>query len=162
MDKKPARKFLPLNSVIVRFAALVLIMLALPFSAALVLTANRLSRMEKEIANQFLSSNLRTVSSTLDQVLMNLERLHAFIFMDNQFLNGMRRLDPYDRREEYSDYINTNSIKNRINNVAVTNDYIFSIYAYSFPAERVFSSKVNWLSAFNHFPDAPWLRVYRE
>ena len=163
MDEKPAaRKPLRVNSVILRFASLMLIMLALPFFAALVVSADRLSRMEKESANQFLSSNLRTVASTLDQVLMNLERLHAFIFMDAQFLNGLRRLSPYDSREEYGDYINTNSIKNRINHVAVTNDYIFSIYAYSFTAERIFSSKVNWNEKFNHFADAPWLRSYRE
>jgi two-component system sensor histidine kinase YesM len=118
--------------------------------------------MEQESANQFLSSNLRTVSSALDQALFNLERLHVFIFMDSQFLNSIRRLAPYDIREEYSDYINTNSIKNRINNVAITSNYIHSIYAYSFTARRIFSSKVSWDAAFNHFSDASWLDTYRE
>ena len=160
--KRALLKFPPVNSAIVRFAALMLLTLALPFSAVLFVAANHLSRMEKEIANQFLSSNLRTVASTLDQVLMNLERLHAFILMDNQFLNGLRRLDPYGEREEYSDYLNTNSIKNGINHVAAANNYIFSIYAYSFPAQRIFSSRVNWDPHFNVFPDAPWLEVYRE
>jgi len=156
------RKFPPVDSAIVRFAALMLLTLALPFSVILFLATNHLSRMEKEIANQFLASNLRTVSSTLDQVLMNLERLHAFILLDNQFLNALRRLSLYQEREEYSDFLNTNSIKNRINNVAATNNYIFSIYAYSFTAKRIFSSRINWDTNFNYFPDAPWLDVYRE
>jgi len=156
------REFPPVDSAIVRFAALMLLTLALPFSVILFLATNHLSRMEKEIANQFLSSNLRTVASTLDQVLMNLERLHAFILLDNQFLNALRRLSLYQEREEYSDFINTNSIKNRINNVAATNNYIFSIYAYSFTAKRIFSSRINWDTNFNYYPDAPWLDVYRE
>ena len=160
--KQVLRKFPPINSTIVRFAALMLLTLVLPFSVILFLQANHLSRMEKEMANQFLSSNLRTVASTLDQVLMNLERLHAFIFMDTQFLNGLRRLDPYAERQEYSDYINTNSIKNSINHVAATNNYIFSVYAYSFTAKRIFSSRINWNPDFNYFPDASWLDVYME
>ncbi|MDR2079948.1 MAG: cache domain-containing protein, partial [Treponema sp.] len=161
-DKAVHRRFLPADSVIVRFAAVMLIILALPFSIVLVLTANRLSRMEKESANQFLSGNLRILSSALDEALANLERLHVFIFMDREFLNGVKRLAPYDLREEYSDYINTNSIKNRINNVAITSNYIHSIYAYSFTARRIFSSKVSWNAAFNHFYSAPWLDVYGE
>ena len=139
-----------------------LLTLALPFSVILFFSANHLSRMEKEIANQFLSGNLRTVASTLDQVLMNLERLHSFIFMDTRFLNGLRRLTLYEEREEYSDYINTNSIRDRINNVMATNNYIFSIYAYSFTAKRIFSSRINWNPDFHYFEDAPWLEVYRE
>jgi two-component system sensor histidine kinase YesM len=121
-----------------------------------------MSRLEKENANQYLSSNLRTVASVMDQVLMNLEGLHTFIFLDNQFLNGLRQLSPYDTREEYSDYKNTNSVKNRIGNVAVVNDYIYSIYAHSFSARRFFSSKINWDAAFNHFSASPWLETYRE
>jgi two-component system sensor histidine kinase YesM len=156
------RRFLPANSVIVRFAAVMLIILALPFSIVLIFTADRLSRMERESANQFLSGNLRTLSSALDEALANLERLHVFIFMDREFLNGVRRLAPYDVREEYSDYINTNGIKNRLTNVAVTSNYIHSIYAYSFTARRIFSSKVNWDAAFNRFYNAPWLDTYRE
>jgi two-component system sensor histidine kinase YesM len=96
----------------------------------------------------------------MDQVLKNLEGLHTFIYMDNQFLNALRQLAPYDSREEYSDYKNTNSIKNRIGNVAVTNDYIYSIYTYSVTAQRFFSSKINWESDFNHFAGGHWLETY--
>ena len=156
------RKIPPVNSAIVRFAVLMLFTLALPFSVILFLAANNLSRMEKEIANQFLSSNLRTVALTLDQVLTNLERLHAFTFMDTQFLGGMRGLALYEEREEYSDYLNTISIKNRINNVAATNNYIFSLYAYSLYARRFFSSRINWDPDFNFFLDSFWLRSYME
>ncbi|MDR0386683.1 MAG: sensor histidine kinase [Treponema sp.] len=163
MNTKPVRRrFLPVNSVIVRFAAVMLIVLALPFSIVLIFTTDRLSRMEKESANRFLSGNLRTLSSALDEALANLERLHVFIFMDKEFLNGIKRLAPYNSREEYGDYFNTNGIKNRINNVAITSNYIHSIYAYSFTARRIFSSKVNWDAAFNHFYGAPWLDTYRE
>ena len=137
-----------------------LLTLALPFSAILYIAGNHLSRMEKEIAHQYLSSNLRTVASTLDQVLMNLERLHAFIILDAQFINSLRRLDLYEEREEYSDFINTNNIRNRINHVAATNNYIFSVYTYSFTAKRFFSSRINWRPDFNYFPDAQWLQVY--
>jgi two-component system sensor histidine kinase YesM len=150
------------NSAIVRFAVFMLLTLALPFSVILFVAANQLSRMEKEIANQYLSSNLRTVASTMDQVLTNLERLHAFIFMDIQFLNSLRRLTYYEGREEFSDFINISNIRNRITNVAATNNYISSIFAYSFPAKRIFSSRVNWNPDFHYFPDAPWLQVYRE
>ena len=155
-------KFPPLNSAIIRFAVLMLLTLALPFSVILFVTANHLSRMEKEIANQYLSGNLQTVASAMDQALTNLERLHAFIFMDTQFLNSLRRLSLYDEREEYSDFINVNNIRNRINNVAAANNYVSSIFAYSFPAKRVFSSRINWNADFNYFPDAPWLEVFRE
>jgi len=65
-------KFPLVNSAIARFAALTLLTLALPFSIILYIASNQLSRMEKEIANQFLSSNLRTVASAMDQVLTNL------------------------------------------------------------------------------------------
>jgi two-component system sensor histidine kinase YesM len=163
MDKKGGRHgFLPANSVIIRFAALMLILLVLPFSAVLVLTMDRLSRMEKENANQFLSGNLRTVSSALDQALGNLERLHVFIFTDSHFLNSVKRLAPYGAGDAYSDYINTSGIKNRINNVAITSNYIHSIYAYSFAAQRIFSSKITWDAAFNRFSGAVWLDTYRE
>ena len=134
-------KFPLVNSAITRFAALTLLTLALPFSIILYIASNQLSRMEKEIANQFLSSNLRTVASAMDQVLTNLDRLHTIIFMDSQFLNSLRRLDLYAEREEYSDFLNTNSIRSRINNVVATNNYIFSVYAYSFTAKTNFFIK---------------------
>jgi two-component system sensor histidine kinase YesM len=151
-----------MNSVIVRFSAVMLLALIMSFILILVLTTGRVSQIEKENANQYLSSNLRTVASTMDQVLKNLEGQHTFIYMDNQFLNALRQLAPYDSREEYSDYKNTNSIKNRIGNAAVTNDYIYSIYTYSVTAQRFFSSKINWESDFNHFSGGHWLETYRE
>jgi hypothetical protein len=150
----------PVNSVIVRFSAVMLLVLVIPFVLVLILTTGRVSQIEKENANQYLSSNLRTVASTMDQVLKNLEGQHLFIYMGNQFLNALRQLAPYDIREEYSDYKNTNSIKNRIGNVAVTNDYIHSIYTYSVTAQCFFSSKINWESDFNHFAGGHWLETY--
>ena len=146
-----------LNSVIVRFILVMLLMFVFPFTAVLLLTTNRLSTMEKESANQYLSSNLHTVSVTVDQALRNLEFSHTSIFMDRGFLSAIKRLSPYDERQEYSDYLETNAIKSCIGRIAATNDYIDSIYAYSMSAERMFSSKTNWNPAFNHFPSAKWL-----
>jgi two-component system sensor histidine kinase YesM len=133
-----------------------------PFFGLLIVTATRLSAIQQESADQYLSSNLRTVSATVDQALRNVEFSHTMIFQDANFLNAMRRLAPYDTREEYSDFLNTNAIKGRIGEVAATNDYIDSIYAYSFLARRVFCSNVNWNPAFNHFPESSsdWLETH--
>ena len=150
------------NSVIVRFAGIMLLALVLPVAIVLLLTANRLSAMERENAHQFLGSNLRTVSSTVDQVLRNLEFSHVAVFQDRHFLSGTRLLAPYNDREEYSDYRNNAGIRNCISRVAVTNNYIDSIYVYSFTAERFFSSRVNWDPEFNRFSGVgvDWLEMY--
>lgn len=150
------------NSLIVRFAVVMLIALVIPFTILLVLTANRLTTMEREDAHQYLSGNLRTVSSTVDQVLRKLDSSHFFMFQDRAFVNGIRRLEPYDNRDEYSDFRNISGIRNRILELAVSNAYIDSIYVYSFSAQRMFSSRINWDPAFNHFDgaDAEWLSTY--
>ena len=151
------------NSVIVRFAGIMLLALVIPVSVVLLITANRLSALERENAQQYLGSNLRTVSSTVDQILRNLEFSHVSVFQDRQFLRGVRQIVPYDVREEYSDYRNVTGIRNCIFRVAAGNNHIHSIYAYSFNAERFFSSRVNWNPAFNHFDGAgvDWLDTYR-
>ena len=148
---------LQFNSAIVRFVLVMLLTLVLPFTAVLLLTTNRLSQMETENANQYLQSNLKTISATIDQALRNLEFSHTAIFMDRDFMASIKRLKPYDAREEYTDYKDTNGIKGCIGRIAATNDYIDSIYAYSFPAQRIFSSRTNWDPAFNHFTQAIWL-----
>ncbi|MCL2828052.1 MAG: histidine kinase [Oscillospiraceae bacterium] len=150
------------NSVIVRFAGVMLLALVVPFTILLVLTMNRLAAIEREDANQYLSSNLRTVSSTVDQVLRNLEFSHVHMFQDRAFTTGIRRLAPYDYREAYSDFRNITGIRNSISEVAVANAYIHSIYVYSFRAQRMFSSRINWDPAFNHFDgmDVAWLNTY--
>lgn len=139
-----------------------LLVLAIPFSIVLALTTQKLSEAEKDNAYQYLSSNLQVVSSTLDQVLKNLEFSHSNIFIDKDFLTSMKRLSPYDSKEDYTDYKDMMAIKNRINQVAATNDSIHSIYAYSFTAERIFSSNVNWNPDFNYYPpeDSPWVNGY--
>ena len=151
------------NSVIVRFAGIMLLALVLPVTVVLLITANRLSALERENAHQYLGSNLRTVSSTIDQILRNLEFSHVSIFQDRQFLRGIRQLSPYEIREEYSDYRNVIGIRNCINRVAAGNNHIHSIYAYSFTAERFFTSRVNWNPAFNNFDGVgvDWLDTYR-
>jgi len=150
------------NSVIVRFAVVMLLALVVPFTILLLLTANRLTAMEREDANRYLSSNLRTVSSTVDQVLRNLEFSHVPIFQDRAFVTGVHRLAPYDYREEYSDFRNITAIRNSILDVAATNVYIDSIYVYSFRAQRIFSSRITWDPAFNHFDGQgyKWLSTY--
>jgi len=137
--------------------------LLVPVVIVLLLTASRLSNLERENAHQYLGSNLRTVSSTVDQILRNLEFSHVSVFQDRQFLRGMRQLVPYDMREEYSDYRNITGIRNCISRVAVGNNHIHSIYAYSFTAQRFFSSRVNWDPSFNHFDGVgiDWLDTYR-
>jgi len=155
---------LPPVSVLTQFIGIIVLVLVLPFSALLLLTTSRLSSLQTESAAQYLSSNLKTVSATVDQALKNLEFSHTNIFQDAKFLNGMKRLSPYDTREEYSDFRNTTAIKSRIGEVSVINDYIYSIYAYSFPAQRIFSSKINWNPDFNHFDgaDTDWMKTYLE
>jgi len=150
------------NSVIVRFVGVMLLVLVIPFTILLILTTTRLSTMEREDAHQYLSSNLRTVSSTVDQILRNLEFSHIPIFQDRAFSTGIRRLAPYDDREEYSDFRNITGIRNRISEVAVANAYIHSVYVYSFSARRMFSSRINWDPAFNHFDgtNVEWLNTY--
>ncbi|MDR2939651.1 MAG: cache domain-containing protein, partial [Clostridiales bacterium] len=155
---------LPAASVSARFAAIMLLVLVLPFVALLIVTTGNLSRIQRESANQYLSSNLRTVSATVDQSLKSLEFSHTVIFQDTKFLNAIKRLSPYSEREEYPDFLNTNAIKKRIAESAVTNNYIYSIYAYSFPAQRIFSSKVNWDPKFNYYTgeNSEWLQAHLE
>jgi two-component system sensor histidine kinase YesM len=140
-----------------------LLALVLPVCVVLLITANRLSALERENAHQYLGSNLRTVSSTVDQILQNLEFSHVPVFQDRHFLRGVRQLVPYDQREEYSDYRNITGIRSSIFRVAAGNNNIHSIYVYSFTAERFFSSRVNWNPAFNHFDGTgiDWLDTYR-
>lgn len=150
------------NSVLVRFGCVMLLALVVPFTIFLLITMNRLAALEREDANQYLSSNLRTVSSTVDQILRNLEFSHIQMFQDRAFSNGIRRLAPYDHREEYSDFRNITGIRSSISEAAVANAYIHSIYVYSFRAQRMFSSRINWDPAFNHFDgvDVRWLDTY--
>jgi len=151
------------NSAIVRFAGIMLLALVLPVCVVLLITANRLSALERENAHQYLGSNLRTVSSTVDQILRNLDFSHVPVFQDRLFLRGVRQLVPYDQREEYSDYRNIAGIRNCIFRVAAGNNNIHSIYVYSFTAQRFFSSRVNWNPMFNHFDGIgiDWLDTFR-
>lgn len=155
-------KRLKSNSVIVRFVGVMLLALVVPFTILLLLTTTRLTAIEREDAHQYLSSNLRTVSSTVDQVLRNLEFSHILMFQDRAFTAGVRRLEPYDEREAYSDFRNMTGIRTSIFEVSRANAYIDSIYVYSFQARRMFSSRVNWDPAFNHFDglDTEWLQTY--
>jgi two-component system sensor histidine kinase YesM len=150
------------NSVIVRFVVVMLLTLAAPFTIVLILTTNRLAAMERESANQYLFSNLKTVSATVDQILRNLEFSHSLVFQNRAFMNGIHRLEPYDQRDEYSDFRNITGIRNSIFTVAAANRNIDSIYVYSLTAQRMFSSRVNWDPEFNHFDarDYEWFNTY--
>jgi len=150
------------NSVIVRFIVVMLLALVVPFTILLMLTANRLTTIERDDAHRYLSSNLRAVSSTVDQVLRNLEFSHIPILQNRGFDTGIRRLENYNYREEYSDFRNISGIRNVIFEVAAANVYIHSIYVFSLSAQRMFSSRINWDPTFNHFDgsDIQWLDTY--
>jgi len=144
-------KKLPRNSMITNFILLTLSLLVLPFSILMLFTMEKSSDFEAESANQYLNSNLRTISTSIDQVLSHVEKTQLSLLLNNTFTKTLKNLSPYDTKEEYSDFLNCRTIKDDILNTALNDNYIYSIYAYSIPAQRFFSSKVSWNASFNHF-----------
>ena len=133
---------LPRNSVIVKFISIMLLILVVPFSILIVVTSDKIADTENQSASQYLTSNLRTVSTTVDQILKDLERSHTTMFGNPRFVNAVKRLALYDDREAYSDFKYTNEIKDGITDTALSNNYIYSVYTYCFKANRMFSSKI--------------------
>lgn len=152
------------NSVILKFIIIFLSLLFLPIVFLLIFTQDKINYIEKESADQFLSSNLKTVSGTVDQILQNAEFSYTSLFMNKVFTNSLILLSPYDLRDEYSDYFNTNNIKEQLSNMTLSNKNIKSIYAYSYLANRMFSSGTNWNSSFNHYnlDQSDWYSSFQE
>lgn len=146
------------KSMALNYILLIFSILLIPFSSMLILTIKKTSDLELESANEYLSNNLQTISSTIDQEFKYIEKMQLTFIVDVDFQKALKKLSLYDEREEYSDYLNCKTIKNNIVQTSLYSDYIYSIYAYSTNSQRFFSSKVNWNPKFNHFNinDLPW------
>ncbi len=151
-------KKIPRKSMIINFIMLNITFLILPFSILLLYTLDKTSDFEAKSANQFLSSNLRTISTTIDQVLFHVEKTQLSLILNNSFTTTLQHLSSYDTKDEYQDFMDYKEIRDNILSTASYNDYIYSIYAYSITAQRFFSSTVNWNPKFNHFrlEDIDW------
>lgn len=126
------------------------------------ITKTHISKIESNSAHQYLSTNLKTVSSNIDRILQNVDTFYIPLLTDRDFTTTVGTLSPYDSRKEYQDFLDTTTIYDTISKTASFNNYIYSIYTYSTSANRFFSSKMKWNPAFHHFDktNAEWLINY--
>ncbi|WP_394924177.1 sensor histidine kinase [uncultured Robinsoniella sp.] len=157
-------KHLTKGTMIIQYTILLIIILITPISIFSFITKENIEDMETRSANQYLSSNLQVVSTTIDGVLSNLEHNHTSLILNAEFTHTLKRLSGYDLRDPYTDYLQTNLIKDQITQAAVSSNYIYSIYAYSYLANRIFTSKINWDSSFNNYDykNSKWLNDFNE
>lgn len=152
------------NSILFKFVLAVFLVMLIPFLLLLTFTQKHIENTEQESARQYLSASLTTVSGSIDGILENVEKFYIPLLADNDFKHSVKRLSPYDTREPYQDFTDMNRIRDTLLQTAVTNNYIYSIYAYCSQADRTFSSKVTWDPDFNHYreTDSGWLSAYEE
>ena len=150
------------NSILVRFVLCIFVLLFIPCIVLLTVNRRHVEDIEQNSARQYLSANLTTVSGSIDGILTNVEKFYMPLLTDQTFSKTIESLSPYDARDDYKDFQDTNLIRDALLKTAVTNNYIYSIYTYSFSADRFFSSKVNWDPGFNHYEasDPGWLALY--
>lgn len=155
-------KNLSKNSILVRFTLVLVAILIIPFSIFLSVTSKNITDIENKSADQYISSNLKVVASTVDGILSNLEHGHTSLALNTSFIHAMKNLKPYDERELYPDYLQTRLIKEQLVDTSIKNNYIDSVYAYSFLSNRIFTTKVNWSKDFNYYDKATskWLTAY--
>ncbi|MDC7289879.1 histidine kinase [Blautia schinkii] len=152
------------NSILVRFILYIMCSMLIPFVILMAVSKSHISRIEQNNAQEYLSANMNVVSSSIDGILKNVEYFYIPLLMDRNFLKTVETLSPYKDREGYQDYLDTSYIKESLLKNATTNNYIYSIYAYSYNANRFFSSKVNWNPAFHNYnkENSPWLSTYED
>ncbi|MDD3402065.1 MAG: histidine kinase [Hespellia sp.] len=140
----------------------ILFIMLIPFICLLAVTQDRTQEMEQESARTYLSANLATVSGSIDGILTNVEKFYVPMLIDKDFNNTVQNISPYIERDLYQDFQDSNLIRDTLLTTAVTNNYIDSIYVYSCPADRLFSSKVSWNPLFHHYKanDSGWLEAY--
>lgn len=150
------------SSIFIKFLLCLFIITLVPFIGLVTVTRTHIEKIELNSARQYLSANLTTVSGSIDGILTNVEKFYVSLLVDRSFSRTLETLSPYDSRDNYQDFLDTNEIRDKLLQTAVTNNYIYSICAYSYPADRFFSSKVTWDSAFQHFSvsNPNWLSVY--
>ena len=155
-------KNLSKNSILVRFTLVLVVVLIIPFSIFLSITSQNITDIENKSADQYISSNLKVVASTVDGILSNLEHGHTSLALNTSFIHAMKKLKPYAEKEIYSDYLQTRLIKEQLVATSIKNNYIDSVYAYSFLSNRIFTTKVNWSKDFNDYDEASskWLISY--
>ncbi len=156
-------KTIPSNSIIIKFIYMLLLIFVIPFSTILFISTKNIAILESKSANEYLSSNLKIVSSTIDEILKNIETLYISLYTDSNFMNATKKLLPYDIKDEYSDFNQTNTIRESLSKISLANNYIYSVYNYSFTANRFFSSKVNWDPEYNNFnaDNYDWFQSYK-
>lgn len=154
--------FSPKNSIIVNYILILILIILIPVSALAAIALNYIDKIEKQSAEQYLSSNLTVVSSTIDTILSNLENSHTNLILDIKFTKTIKKLRPYANREMYPDYLQTELIKEKLSKTSLNSNYIYSAYAYSYTANRIFSSKISWDKRFNDYDkiNSDWLQTY--
>lgn len=150
------------NSILVKFIFCVFLCLLVPLIIMIAITRTHISRIEQNTARQYLSANLNTVSSSIDGIINNVENFYIPLLTERSFTTTIEQLSPYASRNEYQDFLDTNLISNALSQTASFNNFIYSIYAYSYPANRFFSSKVRWDPAYHDYDkeNSDWLMHY--
>lgn len=141
-----------------------LIIFIIPFAILLIFIMARISENENQSANQYLSSNIKTVSNTVDQILKNLEYSYVPLLTDNEFTMSVKKLSPYDKRDPTVDYLQLKNIKNGLAKATFINDYVNSAYVYCLPSNRIFASNINWDPDFDNYntKNSDWFNTYKK
>lgn len=147
------------HSILVKFIICALISIFYPLFHMSVIARQHIQKIEQNTAYEYLSANLDTVSSNIDGIINNMENFYLPLLTDREFITAVQKLSPYEKRDEYQDFLDTTRIRDMLSKTASFNNYIYSIYAYSYPANRFFSSKVRWDPSYNDFDkdQSDWL-----
>ncbi len=157
-----SRKHFLKNSVILHFISLLLVFMIIPFTVLLISTSQKVREIEHERADEYLSGNLNIISITADHVLKGLEAHHTDMLLNTPFVRAIERLEAYEKRDEYTDYLSVRTIKDVLVETSVRDNNIYSTYLYCLDARRMFISSINWDPAFNNcdMTDTAWYIAY--
>ena len=152
------------NSLLMRFLIAIVICMLVPSVILILVSNSRIETIEENTARQYMSANLHTVSSSIDGILRNVENLYVPLLIDQDFSHTVQSIHSYESRDAYQDFLDTNEIRDTLQETAATNSNVFSVYAGCIEAGRFFSSRVNWNREYNHFDAeaSAWYQTYLE
>ncbi len=150
------------KSIILRFVTILLIIMIVPFVILLLITISETQKAERDRATEFLTSNLKIISSTTDNLLSSIETGQTELLLNTSFTKAVTNLQPYSERVEYPDFKAVQAIKRSIRGAAIKNDAIETVYLYCVEADRLFISSINWDPAYNQISleGSGWVQSY--
>ena len=150
------------RSAIFYFIIVLLVIMIIPFTVLLMVTSVETKEFERDRAAEFLSSNLKIISSTTDSRLYSLETGMTELLFNESFKSAVTKLSPYKTPIEYSDFNAMRTIRKSIRNAAIRSNEIENAYLYCVDAERLFISNINWDPTYNKISlqDTPWYQAF--